>query len=160
MAQGTAEPLRHDQTARMITSSLPRRDSLLFVYGSLRPFTGIPMARWLARHAHYTGAARVRGRLYDLGPYPGFVRTHRRGEWVIGELYSCRPAVLARLDRYEAGTASCASPRFERIAATVETARFRPRRTAWLYLYRPGVQRRPRITHGDYERELGDRSRG
>ena len=30
----------------MITSRLSTRDSLLFVYGTLRPFVDIPIARW------------------------------------------------------------------------------------------------------------------
>ena len=39
----------------MISSRRTGRDSLLFVYGTLRPFVDIPMAQWLRRAARYVG---------------------------------------------------------------------------------------------------------
>lgn len=143
-----------------------RRGALLFVYGTLRPFVDIPMARWLAAAAEHVGEARAPGRLYDLGRYPGLVAARRRGEWVAGDLYRVTRRVLAVLDRYEA-------PEFERTRWTVELRRtagsrrderraayFAPaRRLAWLYLYRPPAPGRARIPSGDYRLHGRERSR-
>jgi gamma-glutamylcyclotransferase (GGCT)/AIG2-like uncharacterized protein YtfP len=140
---------------RMIASSIAKRDSLLFVYGTLRPFTGIPMARWLARVAVPMGAGRTRGRLYDLGAYPGLVAPRRRGEWVSGELYRLRSAhrILRVLDRYEAGPSR--TPRFVRVRRRVEVARGRIV-NGWLYLYQQPTLLCARVVHGDYAAHVHD----
>ena len=89
----------------MISARLTGRDSLLFVYGTLRAFVDIPMAQWLRRTAHYVGPATTRGRLYDLGPYPGLRPGRHRSETVVGDVYRVTdPRVFRVLDRYEAGT--------------------------------------------------------
>lgn len=133
-----------------------KRDSLLFVYGTLRAFVNIPMARRLRRCARHLGPARAPGRLYDLGPYPGITAPGRSGEWVAGDLYELRsPRGLLRvLDRYEAGAAGRERPRFVRVRSLVLLADGR-RRSAWLYLYRPPVRAQTRIRSGDYARHLG-----
>jgi gamma-glutamylcyclotransferase (GGCT)/AIG2-like uncharacterized protein YtfP len=134
--------------ARIISSRYPQRDSLLFVYGTLRPFVDIPMARWLQSVARYVGPAKTRGRLYDLGPYPGLKPARRSGEWVCGDLYEVRdPLVVRALDRYEAGTGG--RPRFVRSACVVSLGRRRPC-AAWVYVYQLMPSHRARIAHGDY----------
>jgi gamma-glutamylcyclotransferase (GGCT)/AIG2-like uncharacterized protein YtfP len=132
-----------------------KRDSLLFVYGTLRAFVDIPMARRLRRGGRHLGTARTPGRLYDLGPYPGLTAARRRDEWVVGDLYelSAPRALLQALDRYEAGSGGRERPRFVRVRA-VTVLRKGPRRSAWLYLYRRPVVARTRIRCGDYERHL------
>jgi gamma-glutamylcyclotransferase (GGCT)/AIG2-like uncharacterized protein YtfP len=135
--------------ARIIPSNPRRGDSLLFVYGTLRPFVDIPMARWLRGVARYVGPARARGRLYDLGPYPGLRPSRRSNEWVAGDLYRVRnPRIVRRLDRYEAGGGR-GRPRFVRRACVVWLGR-RRRRAAWVYVYERNPLRRSRIEHGDY----------
>jgi gamma-glutamylcyclotransferase (GGCT)/AIG2-like uncharacterized protein YtfP len=110
----------------MITSRLLGRDSLLFVYGTLRPFVDVEMARWLQGAARYLGPATARGRLYDLGAYPGLRAARGRGERVAGDVYRVtNPRVFRVLDRYEA-------PGFARERLVVELDRGR-RRTAWAY---------------------------
>jgi gamma-glutamylcyclotransferase (GGCT)/AIG2-like uncharacterized protein YtfP len=135
---------------------MAKRDSLLFVYGTLRPFSGIPMARWLARVAVPAGVGRTRGRLYDLGAYPGLVSPLRRGEWVIGELYRLRSPrrILRTLDRYEAGP-SRTPPRFVRVRRRVEIGRRRVV-ICWLYLYQQPILRCTRVAHGDYAAHVHD----
>ena len=138
----------------MIASSIAKRDSLLFVYGTLRPFTGIPMARWLARVAVRVGAGRTRGRLYDLGAYPGLVAPRRQREWVSGELYRLRShRILRVLDRYEAGASR--TPRFVRVRRRVEVASGRIV-SCWLYLYQQPTLRHARVVHGDYAAHVHD----
>lgn len=125
----------------MISSRLVRRDSLLFVYGTLRPFVDIPMARWLRAHACYVGPATARGRLYDLGAYPGMRAARGRGEHVSGDVYRiANPRVLRVLDRYEAHFVR------ERCVVKLE----RRSKSAWLYRYRYSVVSAARIASGDY----------
>jgi gamma-glutamylcyclotransferase (GGCT)/AIG2-like uncharacterized protein YtfP len=141
----------------MISSRLSRRDSLLFVYGTLRPFVDIPLARWLRTAARYVGPATTRGRLYDLGPYPGIVAARGRGENVTGDVYLViDPRVLRVLDRYEAGPKR-ASARFERERCVVKL-RGR-RRSAWVYRYRRSVVSAARIASGDYRLHRQARAR-
>lgn len=75
----------------------------LFVYGTLRRGFDHPMARLLALNALYVGPARVAGRLYHLGNYPGIVLSQRPREWVYGDIYDLGgvSGLLTRLDRYE-----------------------------------------------------------
>ena len=126
----------------MISSRLTRRDSLLFVYGTLRPFVDIEMAKWLRSSARYLGAATTPGRLYDLGAYPGMTTALGGRERVVGDLYRVtNPRVFRVLDRYEAS--------FARERCLVKLARG-VRRTAWAYRYRHGVAGATRIASGDY----------
>jgi gamma-glutamylcyclotransferase (GGCT)/AIG2-like uncharacterized protein YtfP len=137
------------------------RDSLLFVYGTLREFVDIPMARRLRSVARYVGTARAPGRLYDLGRYPGLKPALRRGEWVSGDLYllPAPRALLRDLDRYEAGVRGRERARFVRVRTPLLLARSR-RTVAWVYLFTRPVRAAARIPRGDYRRHLdeGDRS--
>jgi gamma-glutamylcyclotransferase (GGCT)/AIG2-like uncharacterized protein YtfP len=132
----------------MISARLTQRDSLLFVYGTLREFFAIPMARRLRREGRRLGRACVAARLYDLGRYPGISRPRRRDEWVTGELYRLKSPrrTLRALDRYEA--------RFVRELARVSFGRRRACR-AWVYRFRGPVRARDRIASGDYGSHLG-----
>jgi gamma-glutamylcyclotransferase (GGCT)/AIG2-like uncharacterized protein YtfP len=140
----------------MISARSTARDSLLFVYGTLRAFVSSKPADRLRRHARFIGRARVEGRLYDLGHYPGLVQPRRAGEWVTGELYRLlNPRrTLRALDRYESG-ASPVSARFVRERAI---ARFASgaRRRVWLYRFRGPVHAERRIAGGDYERHRAE----
>jgi gamma-glutamylcyclotransferase (GGCT)/AIG2-like uncharacterized protein YtfP len=137
----------------MISPRLQQRDSLLFVYGTLLRFCDVPMARRLRKHARYVGTALLRGRLYDSGHYPCMRPARGRGEWIAGEVYrvACR-AVLATLDRYEAG-AGVEGPRFVRRRVRVYITRTLCR-DAWVYEHRGPLLRCVRIVHGDYRRHV------
>jgi gamma-glutamylcyclotransferase (GGCT)/AIG2-like uncharacterized protein YtfP len=126
----------------MISSRLTRRDSLLFVYGTLRPFADAEMAKWLRSNARYLGSATTAGRLYDLGAYPGMKAARGRRERIVGDVYRITNARMFRvLDRYE--------DKFVRERCVVQLARGR-RTVAWVYRYRHGVARAARIASGDY----------
>jgi gamma-glutamylcyclotransferase (GGCT)/AIG2-like uncharacterized protein YtfP len=134
----------------MISSRLTGRDSLLFVYGTLRPFVAMPMSRWLWRTAHYLGPATTVGRLYDLGSYPGMPAARHRRDRVVGDVYRVgRSRVFRVLDRYEAGNAR-GNPKFVRERCIVQFAQRGVRKKAWIYRYRCRVAGAPRITSGDY----------
>jgi gamma-glutamylcyclotransferase (GGCT)/AIG2-like uncharacterized protein YtfP len=141
----------------MISSRLTRRDSLLFVYGTLRPFVDIAMAKWLRRAARYLGPATTPGRLYDLGAYPGMRAARGRREHVVGDVYRVmNPRVFRVLDRYEAGSARNKA-RFVRERCVVKLDRG-GRRNAWTYRYRYSVVSAARIASGDYRMHRGSSS--
>ncbi|HWN39730.1 MAG TPA: gamma-glutamylcyclotransferase family protein [Gammaproteobacteria bacterium] len=115
---------------------------MLFVYGTLRPFVDIEIAKWLRSNARYLGSATTLGRLYDLGAYPGMKASRGRRERVVGDVYRITKARVFRvLDRYEA--------RFVRERCVVQLARG-GRKIAWAYRYRYNAASAARIASGDY----------
>jgi len=79
----------------------------LFVYGTLMSFAvgsyGAVQRARLQREARLLGPAKVYGRLYDLGDFPGVVLEDETSSIVHGELVHLddAEAALAWLDRYE-----------------------------------------------------------
>lgn len=141
----------------MISSSGKKRDSLLFVYGTLRPCACTAAARWLASKARYLGPARTRGRLFDLGRYPGLLPPRSARDWVEGDLYVLRSVgMLRELDRYE-GVLQRTPVGFDRVRSIVAVPRGSggPRFVvAWQYVYRGPVRRCAHIRSGDYRDRL------
>lgn len=126
----------------------------LFVYGTLRRAAGHPMARLLAVHGEFAGAARYAGRLFDLGPYPAAVPAADAGRGVVGDLYrlSAPRNLLRLLDRYEGCTDSrdpANAYRRERVPVTGPDG---TPREAWIYLYNRPTHGLPLIASGDYLR--------
>jgi gamma-glutamylcyclotransferase (GGCT)/AIG2-like uncharacterized protein YtfP len=129
----------------------------LFVYGTLRRDIGNSMFHLLARHARLVGYGRIRGRLWDLGDYPGVVLSTDDDRWVRGEVYAIdnENDVLARLDEYEGcGPQDPRPHEFERVMCEV---RLDDGKTtdAWVYEYKGGLEGKQEIASGDYlERAL------
>lgn len=124
----------------------------LFVYGTLLSAFANPYARRLRKQAVLLGPARMRGRLYTLGAYPGMKRSLDPADWVIGELYRLdQPArLLAFLDAYEVcDPRDGAFREFGRITATAYLLGGR-RMAAWVYLYGRPVDRAWKVADGDY----------
>lgn len=124
----------------------------LFVYGTLRRQAGRAMGRWLARQTDYVGNGTVRGRLYLVTDYPGFVASRDPQDCVRGEVYRLRypVAILARLDEYEGYGPRFPTPnefirarQHVRLASTAII-------TAWIYLYNLPVDTLSRIDSGDF----------
>jgi gamma-glutamylcyclotransferase (GGCT)/AIG2-like uncharacterized protein YtfP len=78
-------------------------DHHLFVYGTLRRGCDNQFAQLLSERGQFVDTARVPGRLYDFGPYPGAQPTDEPGAWVLGEIFYLEEpdAVLSALDEYE-----------------------------------------------------------
>ena len=74
----------------------------LFVYGTLRAGHEPAAIRDVVRTLRRGGAARLRGRLYDLGPYPGAI-ADSAADWIHGEIVELTAASppLAWFDAYE-----------------------------------------------------------
>jgi gamma-glutamylcyclotransferase (GGCT)/AIG2-like uncharacterized protein YtfP len=104
---------------------------------------GYALHRALKRASTFVGEGLVRGRLLDLGHYPGLVDGAGR---VRGEIYRLDdPELLAVLDRAEGYN-------FDRRRATVTLANGR-RVRAWIYRYRGCRERAVLIPDGDYRRK-------
>ena len=93
---------------------------LLFAYGTLGPGPSGDARGWVAD--------RVRGRLFDLGPYPALVDPDDPGAgWVEGYVREVDRIELARdLDPYEGVDEGL----YRRVALTTEAGRH-----AWVYVY-------------------------
>jgi gamma-glutamylcyclotransferase (GGCT)/AIG2-like uncharacterized protein YtfP len=96
--------------------------TLLFTYGTLMPADPETAARegWVADG--------VRGRLFDLGPYPALVDCDDPAAgWVEGYVRPADPAELnGRLDAYE----GVAEGLYRRVASTTRAGR-----QVWVYVY-------------------------
>jgi gamma-glutamylcyclotransferase (GGCT)/AIG2-like uncharacterized protein YtfP len=124
-----------------------RPSARLFVYGTL--MRGHALHRVLASAATLVGEGRVRGRLLDLGDYPGLIDGVGR---VRGEIYRLDdPELLAVLDRVEGYNFERVGYIFERRRATVTLANGR-RARVWVYRYRGRRNRGVLIPSGDYRR--------
>ena len=108
----------------------------LFVYGTLKRCPGHPLATELAARAlKGPEPAWVRGRIFDLGPYPALVLGGGRA---FGELWRLRPGsgFMKELDRYEGCSDKDPEPQEygrQRLLARLEGERLR---CAWAYVYR------------------------
>lgn len=101
----------------------PDEPAWLFTYGTLGP-------GWPAGRGHVWATDAVRGRLYDLGPYPGLCDLDAPdADWVMGHVRPVsEPELSERLDPYE----GVGEGLFLR--ARVRT---RAGRLAWVYVYAP-----------------------
>jgi gamma-glutamylcyclotransferase (GGCT)/AIG2-like uncharacterized protein YtfP len=116
----------------------------LFVYGTLRRGFSGPVRQLLANNAVCIGEARFRGRLYDLGRYPGAVGSRHKRDWVVGELYRLRSpkTAFAALDAYE-------GERFRRHQVVVRSLSGKKIRS-WIYLFTGNTAAHRLIPSGDY----------
>jgi len=124
----------------------------LFVYGTLRrALNRTAYRKLIAPRSTYTGLATCRGRLYDLGSYPGLVAPRHEDERVTGEVYRLRDderdETLALLDRFEG--CDRPDPEYKRVRCrvTLEEGTFL---MAWVYRYRLGTDTARPIPGGDY----------
>ena len=113
----------------------------LFVYGTLRRGSRNRFARILAAQAQFIGQAQMRGRLYNLGEYPGAVPSEVFADWVRGDVFRLNQPedTLSELDGYEGAL-------FTRIPQQV----YLPSgmQLAWVYLYTGRLPLGRRITSG------------
>jgi gamma-glutamylcyclotransferase (GGCT)/AIG2-like uncharacterized protein YtfP len=118
-------------------------------YGSLLRRFPTQTRLGVAEGLEFLGPCRLRGRLLDLGPYPGLVDG---GRLVRGELYRLAdPAVLKVLDRFEAyDPADPAGSEYLRQCETLAE----PRVTAWVYRLRLAPAGAPEVAGGDWAEHL------
>jgi gamma-glutamylcyclotransferase (GGCT)/AIG2-like uncharacterized protein YtfP len=75
----------------------------LFVYGTLHPDTAPPEVREDVNRFRLVGRGTVRGKLLNLGDYPGVLLEKGATGEVSGDIFTIPsdPQLLDRLDRYE-----------------------------------------------------------
>jgi gamma-glutamylcyclotransferase (GGCT)/AIG2-like uncharacterized protein YtfP len=124
---------------------------LLFVYGTLR--RGFELHHHLARlGARFQAEAKVPGRLFDLGRFPGARPADREQAWVHGEVFELRQSaadleVLDEVEGFTPGTPE--QSEFVR-AITVVVLNDGARQSCWIYWLGPGQGSHRRIASGDY----------
>ena len=123
--------------------------ALLFVYGTLRAASGHAMHRRLRAESDLVCDGTFRGRLYDLGAFPGAVASARNSDRVCGEIYRLREPEPAfrMLDAYE-------DKAFRRAKVTIRRSDGTPSR-CWIYLDSRSLKRVPLIASGDFIRRHG-----
>jgi len=135
----------------------------LFVYGSLRSGFKSPAYEYISRFFSFVGEARVKGKLYDLGEFPGGV--YSAGDnYISGELYAIKNEpefawAIAQLDDYEGISVEANEiPLYKRelvdvfmddIATTF----------AWIYWYSGDVAGKPLIESGDLIQYLREKNK-
>lgn len=128
-----------------------RANARLFVYGALRKgFHAHGLMQGF--HARLLATGRVKGRLYDLGKYPGAIASTSDADRVHGEIYLLPRAAAAftALDRLEGfDPANPGGNLFERKETTVTLAGGREAR-AWIYWLARVRARGRRIASGNY----------
>jgi gamma-glutamylcyclotransferase (GGCT)/AIG2-like uncharacterized protein YtfP len=107
-----------------------------------------PLHHLLEQQAALIGFGTFRGKLFDLGRYPGTTPSGVSTDRVIGEVYQLNTsqAALGILDQYE-------GQRFKRkrVAIALDNGKIV---TAWIYLYKGAVKHRKLIPSGDYVQYL------
>lgn len=123
----------------------------LFVYGTLKRESSIPLAQELNQTATFEGDARFNGKLYLVSRYPATVPSDKPDEWVHGELFVVRdPDFLVKLDRYEECSPEDVQPtEFRRVTQTVVNDRGESVE-AWIYIYNWPVTDLRRIASGEF----------
>ena len=119
-------------------------DAYLFVYGTLRSQMNDPLHRLLETHAAFVGTGFFQGKLYDIGRYPGAIRSRSNTDRVIGEIYQLSEPrrALEILDEYE-------GRRFRRKLATIAQEDGKSI-ACWIYLYARSITHRSLIRSGNY----------
>jgi gamma-glutamylcyclotransferase (GGCT)/AIG2-like uncharacterized protein YtfP len=124
----------------------------LFVYGTLRASAGHQMNAVLEQYGDLVGSGKVPGILYDVGRYPGAVKSSGTRAFVRGDLYALRnpDRALKVLDRYEGwDEKKPRSGEFKRSRVLVSLGGGRTVK-AWIYLYNRPTTGLTRIRSGDY----------
>lgn len=133
----------------------------LFVYGTLSPRHAPPEIASTVRRLRPVGAASVRGRLYDLGEYPGAILSKSSRSVIRGEVFELPgdAQTLSSLDNYEGfEPGKPGSSLFVRRAWPVvldDGTRLR----CWVYVYNGDTRRALPVRNGRYTRR-GRRSGG
>ncbi|MEO6150807.1 MAG: gamma-glutamylcyclotransferase family protein [Mucilaginibacter sp.] len=126
------------------------KHDLLFVYGTLL-FAENQFAQYLNAHSTFYKKARFKGKLYNIGHYPGAILHTRAPGYVYGSIYKLDDPdeVFSNLDGYEGISAENPLPH-EYTRELVEMETDEGPLTSWVYLYNWPVDEDSLIVSGDY----------
>ena len=125
--------------------------NLLFVYGSLMHNFESLMATYLKENADFLGWATTKGKLYDLGQYPGFVYLPDSTSEVKGNLFQLyKPKQsLTILDAYE-GIDHKHPIQGEYCRKIIEVVKDEKVIEAWAYIFNGSLEGKERIKTASY----------
>jgi gamma-glutamylcyclotransferase (GGCT)/AIG2-like uncharacterized protein YtfP len=126
----------------------------LFVYGTLSPRNAPPEIAATVSRLRPVGSASVRGRLYDLGEYPGAVLSEKSRTLIRGEVFELPGDrnTLTALDNYEGfePTKPSSSLFLRRVwPVTMDDGK---RVRCWVYIYNGTTKGAPALRNGRYSR--------
>lgn len=124
----------------------------LFVYGSLRSGFRSPAYEYISRYFTFSGEAKVRGKLFDMGSYPAGIATNE-SNFITGELYEANSPhefswAIGQLDDYEGVSVEPDEVQLYRRELT-EVFTKGSVSHAWIYWYNGDVSGRPFVSSGD-----------
>jgi len=116
----------------------------LLVYGTLRRKVNHHLRQGLLEEWRFLGTGTFRGRLYDLGRFPGAIPSNEISHRVLGEIYRIEEDrnTFQLLDEYEGSHF-----RRARLPVVMDNGK---RISAWVYLYVGPMQSAKLIRGGDY----------
>ncbi len=124
--------------------------NLLFVYGTLLDADN-EYALYLKKNSRLYSHGKIKGRLYDIGEYPGAVLSDEDDEYIYGHILELNDPekVLPVIDDYEGFGDDQPQPNeFIRVLTKVETGA--GLLNCWLYLYNLPVAGLTQIKSGRY----------
>jgi gamma-glutamylcyclotransferase (GGCT)/AIG2-like uncharacterized protein YtfP len=130
----------------------------IFVYGTLKQELLGEVMPHIKPYIEFGDKGYVKGRLFDLGEFPGAKPTRLNNKKVQGQLLSIKPGfeskVLNELDEYEEYNPSDAdSSLFKRKKVKVFTKG--TLKDAWIYWYNKPVSKKDEINDGVYKTPSG-----
>ena len=131
-------------------------DEYLFVYGTLRSDCGASFNKVMRSEFKLIGKAVTRGKLYDIGNYPGIVIEDCGFPMVTGEVYQIvgSGSGMEKLDEYEeSSTEQDPASEYYRTLRKVELEDGRTLE-AWVYIYNQPIMDFNRIKSGNYAQYL------
>jgi len=126
------------------------KSNYLFVYGTLLDESN-EFAIYLKQNCSYFDKGKLKGRLYDLGEYPGAMADENYPGYIYGSIFELKNTAeaLKYLDDYEGIGEDQKQPNlFTREMLKVETDSGRI--DCWVYLYNLPADGFRRIESGDY----------
>ena len=130
----------------------------LFVYGTLRKNYDLKLKKRVKDDLRYMGQGKVGAALYDLGRYPGAVKSNK-GPEVVGDVFliSDPDRVLRILDKYEGIPEGGGNAEFVRKKGRVRL-RSGELINAWIYWYNFEPKDKLKIKYKDYLNYLKNKS--
>ena len=124
----------------------------LFVYGSLRSGFHHPAFEYISRYFSFAGNGKIKGVVYDVGPYPGAKQNDE--SFIIGELYTIKNEdefdwAIAQLDDYEGVNAEEGEPSLFKRELTEVYLDNGEKKQAWVYWFNRDVTGKTIIASGD-----------
>jgi gamma-glutamylcyclotransferase (GGCT)/AIG2-like uncharacterized protein YtfP len=134
---------------------MKEKSDYLFVYGTLLDERN-EFGSYLKDNCSFYKKAKFKGKLYDIGEYPGAVPCAAADTFVSGKIFLMNNPddMLKRLDYYEGFGRDQPQPN-EFIRELVEVETSEKAVTCWMYLYNFPVDGHWHIVSGDYMEYIG-----